>query len=93
MLDWDFRLRMVFTGVLTLGSLVIALFFLRFWRGNRDGLFLCFSGAFALLALNWLLAAFIRADEAQSALYTVRLAAFALIIWGVWCKNRRGRVV
>lgn len=91
--DWLFRLQMLFPGVLTLGCLVIGLFFLRCWRKTGDGLFLYFCGAFWLLALNWLLGAFIKADEAQSALYMVRLAAFGLIIWGVWRKNRRGRVV
>ena len=40
------------SGAVSLGFLVAALFFLKFWRRTRDGLFLAFSAAFVLLALN-----------------------------------------
>jgi hypothetical protein len=82
------RLQLVFSGMLTLGGAVIGLYFLRFWRRTRDSLFLYFCLGFWLLALNWCLGAFVKADEAQSWLYAVRLAAFAVIIFGVWRKNR-----
>ena len=40
------------SGAITLGFLVAALFFLRFWRRTRDNLFLAFAAAFALLGLG-----------------------------------------
>ncbi|MBY0308348.1 MAG: hypothetical protein K2Q09_06375 [Phycisphaerales bacterium] len=88
---WQAQIQGLFSGALTLGGLVIGLFFLRFWRRSKEGLFLSFCVAFWLLALNWLLVALIRGDEAQSALYTLRLTAFGVIIWGVWRKNRGGK--
>ena len=38
------------SGSVTFGFLLAALFFLRFWRRTRDGLFLAFATAFLLLA-------------------------------------------
>ncbi|MFT3686754.1 MAG: DUF5985 family protein [Phycisphaerales bacterium] len=83
------RLQLVFAGILTLGGAVIGLYFLRFWHRARDGLFLYFCVGFWLLALNWLLGAFVRADESQSWHYVVRLAAFGVILVGIWRKNQR----
>ena len=40
------------SGLLTLGYLLAALFFLRFWRRSGDPLFTSFAGAFVLLAAN-----------------------------------------
>jgi hypothetical protein len=39
-------------GAVTFGFLVSALFFLRFWRSTRDGLFMAFALAFGLLGLS-----------------------------------------
>jgi hypothetical protein len=44
------------------------------------------------MGLNWLLLAFIRADEVNSAvLYLVRLVAFVLILVAIVDKNRSAR--
>ena len=40
------------SGAVTMGFVVAAIFFLRFWRRTSDRLFLSFALAFALLALN-----------------------------------------
>lgn len=64
------------------------MFFLRFWRKTRDRLFMIFAIAFWTLGVNWLALAFFNQDEIRTALYTVRLAAFVLILAGVWDKNR-----
>lgn len=78
------------TGVGTMGWLVAAVFFLRFWRQTADRLFMLFSIAFGALALNRaLLALLAPARESQWYLYLIRLGAFLLIAWAVIDKNRR----
>ena len=77
-------------GAITMGFVVAGLFFLRFWAGTRDGLFLAFAAAFWLLGLNQgLLTLTDIPVEERSPLYLLRLAAFALILVSVALKNRR----
>ncbi|HYD00910.1 MAG TPA: DUF5985 family protein [Phycisphaerales bacterium] len=85
------RFEMISTlmvGALAMGGAVIGLCFLRAWRRSGDALFLCFAGAFWLLAMNWLLLTLIREDEVRTPLYALRIIAFGLIIAGIWNKNR-----
>lgn len=80
-------------GAITVGFLIAALFFLRFWRRTYDRLFLAFAAAFALLALNQVLATFLGAgDELRVYAYTLRVLGFILILWAIIDKNfaRRG---
>jgi hypothetical protein len=75
-------------GALTLGFFTAAAFFLRFWRRTRDRLFLAFSAAFALLALNQVLAAFLGAsDELTPYTYVLRVLGFVLILYAIVEKN------
>jgi hypothetical protein len=79
------------SGVIAMGFLVSGLFFLRYWRLTRDGLFAAFAAAFGLLALNQTLLAFSTVPlEERSPIYLLRLAAFALIIWAILVKNVSG---
>jgi hypothetical protein len=79
------------SGLIAMGFAVSALFFLRYWRQTRDGLFAAFAAAFALLALNQTLLAFSRVPiEERSPLYLLRLAAALLIIAAVLFKNLSG---
>lgn len=79
------------SGLIAMGFLVAALFFLRYWRQTKDSLFAAFSAAFLLLALNQTLLAFTSMPvEERSPLYLLRLAAFALIAAAIVAKNRRG---
>jgi hypothetical protein len=80
------------SGAITLGFLLAGLFFMRFWRRTRDGLFLAFAMAFWLLGLNQALLAFSRVPvEERTWLYLLRLAAFALILIAIVFKNRGSR--
>jgi hypothetical protein len=75
-------------GALTLGFFVAAAFFLRFWRRTRDRLFLAFAAAFALLAINQALAAFLGAsDELTPYTYILRVFGFVLILYAIVDKN------
>ena len=78
------------SGAVTFGFLVAGLFFLRFWKRTRDGLFVAFALAFWLLGLTQALLAFTDIPlEERSWLFLLRLAAFSLILISIWRKNRR----
>jgi hypothetical protein len=77
-------------GMLVLGYLVIALFFLRFWQEARDALFGYFSAAFFLLAIQRALITMIGGYESVSVyLYGTRVVAFLIILYAVIDKNRK----
>ena len=79
-------------GAVIMGSLVISLFFLNFWRRVRDRFFLFFSFAFLLLAVNWLVLILAGdASDVRSYGYLTRLVAFLLIIVAIIDKNRSSR--
>ncbi len=77
------------SGAITLGFLVAGLFFLRFWRRTRDGLFLAFAIAFVLLGIGQAIQALASiSQEERSYLFLVRLAAFTIILAAIVRKNR-----
>lgn len=81
------------SGAVALGFLVCALFFLRFWRRTRETLFLSFGLAFLLLGIGQtVLALDDIPTEERGSLYLIRLAAFLLILVGIWRTNRNQRV-
>jgi len=84
----DPYLNTFLAGIVTGGLSAAGLFFARFWSHSRDFLFLAFTGAFWLLALNEAL--IVLAPEAhggQSWFYLLRVAAFLLIAAAVVGKN------
>ena len=71
-----------------MGSLIIALFFLRFWRDTGDRFFLYFALSFAIEGVHRVFASLDRVqDEASPLHYLVRLLAYLLILWAVLEKN------
>ena len=80
------------SGAVTMGFVLAALFFLRFWRETRDGLFVGFAVAFLLLGIAQ--AILTLADiplEERSWVFLIRLAAFVLILAAVIRKNLAAR--
>jgi peptidoglycan/LPS O-acetylase OafA/YrhL len=78
------------SGAVTLGFLVAAGFFARFWRQTSDRLFLAFAAAFVLLALNQALAQWLgAADERVAYTYLLRVLGFVLILAAILDKNLR----
>jgi hypothetical protein len=78
-------------GMVTAGFLAAGLYFARFWSRSRDALFLAFTAAFWLLALNEALVAL--APPPVSGLgwvYLLRVVAFMLIAAAVVYKNVGG---
>jgi hypothetical protein len=77
------------SGAVTLGFMVCALFFLRFWQRTGDPLFVAFGLAFGLLGGSQLMLAFANLPtEERAPIYLIRLAAFVLIILAIARKNR-----
>lgn len=80
------------SGAVSLGFFVCALFFMRFWRRTKDGLFMAFALAFSLLGLGQAILALANIPtEERGSIYLIRLAAFALILIAVVRKNRSAR--
>jgi hypothetical protein len=79
-------------GAAAAGSLVAALFFLRFWTRTRDSFFLFFSAAFLIEGLSRVPLAFEQTgDETEPLYYLPRLLAYSLIVLAVVLKNRPQR--
>jgi hypothetical protein len=75
-------------GVIATSSLAGGLFFLKFWRTTRDGLFLAFAASFIIEGLNRSTLLFLeRANEGSSWIYVVRLLSLLLILAAILRKN------
>ena len=73
-----------------MSSLVAGLFFWKFWRKTYDKLFLYFAFAFYLLSTERVLLGYLGVDNEPSPLiYCIRLGAFSLIIYAIYCKNKQ----
>ena len=80
------------SGAVTLGYLVAAGFFARFWRQTADRLFLAFAVAFVLLALNQVLSQWLgAADERVAYTYLLRVLGFLIILGAIIDKNLLSR--
>jgi hypothetical protein len=76
------------SGAAALAYLIAALFFLRFWRKTADRLFLAFTMAFVLFALNQGLAHVLAIyKESTSFIYALRVLGFVLILVAIVDKN------
>jgi len=81
-----------FSGAFVAAAAAVALFFFRFWQRSRERLFAALSWAFALLALERAVLAFVPIEsEGRHWIYLARLVAFMLIIFGILDKNRAVR--
>lgn len=82
-------MRQLLHGAIAMGSFVIGLFFIRFYRERQDTLFALFGAAFWLMgANNFALGLSDAAAESRLFLYGIRLLAFVLIILAIVQKNR-----
>ncbi|MDY0964756.1 MULTISPECIES: DUF5985 family protein [Massilia] len=75
-------------GAIAMASLIIALFFLRFWRASGDRFFLYFALSFAIEGLHRVYAVMRDSGGEDSPLhYLIRLLAYGLILWAILEKN------
>ena len=82
-------LALFLSGAIAAASLVIALFFLRFWRSTHDAFFLFFALSFALESASRAVSAVLQLSDDAPLVYGTRVIAYGLIIIAIWQKNRR----
>lgn len=76
-------------GAIAMASLVIGLFFLRFWKNTRDRFFLFFAAAFFVEGVNRALLGLQESgSENEPLVYLIRLFSFVLILIAILDKNR-----
>jgi hypothetical protein len=69
------------SGVVTCGYLVASGLFFVLWRRSADPLFRAMSAAFALLALNQVLAAaLVTPSDPSSMVYALRILGFVIVL-------------
>lgn len=75
-------------GAIAMGSCVIALFFVRFWRNTGDRFFLYFALSFLIEAAHrtYSISEAV-VSESSPHHYLLRLAAYLLILWAIVEKN------
>jgi hypothetical protein len=80
-------------GGIAMGSMIIGLFFLRFWKNTGDRFFLFFAASFGLEGVNRvLLGLYQGSDEHEPIFYWMRLLSFLLILIAIIDKNRANRI-
>lgn len=82
----------ILIGAIATCSIVIGLFFFRFWNATSDRFFLFFALSFWIEGANRLsLALAIGLQEDSPVYYLIRLVAYLLIVIAILDKNRNGR--
>ncbi len=79
----------ILLGAILTASVIISLFFLRFWRSTGDRFFLFFALSFLIDALSRAFA--VRSaylNDETPGYYVLRLVAYALIVFAILDKNR-----
>lgn len=79
------------SGATCIASLVIALFFVRYWRHARDRIFIYFALAFVIEGVQRVLQVWPSANGDGPEYYLLRLVEYSLILVAIIQKNRRHR--
>lgn len=82
-------LNPILGGALAMGSIIVALFFLRFWKNTRDSFFIYFTAAFALEGISWILFLDHHQRVNDPVIYSIRLLAYLLILIAIIGKNKQ----
>lgn len=76
-------------GALAMASVILALFFLRFWKNTHDTFFIYFTAAFLLEGVSWILFLDNQQRVNDPVIYSIRLVAYSLILIAIIGKNKR----
>jgi Family of unknown function (DUF5985) len=83
------NLRMFLLGVLAMGDLIVAMFFLKYWKRTRDRFFFYFIVSFGVeVVCRYLLIYTTFNSESEPLVYSLRLLSYAVILIGIADKNR-----
>ena len=81
--------NILINGMIAFGDVAGALFFFKSWKKSNERLFLFFAVAFVLFAIQRIALSFItQMDEGHVAMYSLRLVAFAIILYSIIDKNK-----
>lgn len=84
------NLNMMLSGAGAMAALVIALFFLRFWRRTGDRFFVYFALSFAVEGgLRAYMSASGNSNDGSAMVYLLRVASYVLIVVAIVGKNRK----
>ena len=78
-------------GAAAIVFVIGALFFFRFWFGQRERLFGFFAAAFLCFALGFVIRIVTDLEEDKPYIFIPRLVGFLLIMFAIIDKNRRAR--
>jgi hypothetical protein len=85
-------MNQMLTGAIAVASLLVGLFFFRFWRHTRDRFFLYFALSFCIEGGNRVaLGLLANANENAAIFYSIRLVAYGFILLAIWQKNQPRR--
>jgi hypothetical protein len=79
----------ILVGAIALASMLVGLFFLRFWKTTGDRFFLYFALSFGVEGMNRLISGLTQTLYEDARLYyLIRLISYGLILVAIWEKNR-----
>lgn len=83
------NLGMFLLGVLAMGDLMAAMFFLKYWTRTKDRFFFYFTVSFGVeVVCRYLLMYTTFNSESEPLVYSLRLLSYAIILVGIADKNR-----
>lgn len=81
-------MNLILAGAIAMGSIVIGLFFLRFWRNSGDRFFLYFALSFLIEGGHRIYASLEPGMSEDTPFhYLLRLLSYSLILWAIAAKN------
>jgi hypothetical protein len=89
MISGNGNLAMFLLGVLAMGDLMAAMFFLKYWTRTKDRFFFYFIVSFGVeVVCRFLLMYTVFNSESEPLVYSLRLLSYAIILVGIADKNR-----
>jgi hypothetical protein len=83
------ELKEFLLGALVMSDIVLALFFLHYWKVTKDRFFLFFTWSFAIGSVSRLvLPGHLGNDEFEPIVYLIRLLSYVIILVAIIDKNR-----
>lgn len=83
-------MNQILLGAIAMASLIISVFFLRFWKVTRDRFFLFFAASFFIEGINRVILGLVNlSSESEPLIYFIRFLSFVVILIAIVDKNRK----